>query len=217
MLALRALTLSQKSSTTNVNWEVTVTVNGEQAGAFALTPDDADVVRFVDCRKLVKPGANKVRIQFAGEGSTLYQMVGSCYLPWKGVEKPADETLAIKVDYDKTTLEKDDTITATVTVSNRTAAGLGMVLVDLGIPPGFTVEDGDFAELVGSKVIGRYTLTGRQAIVYIERMDPRQTVQFGYQLKARFPIKAKTPKSVAYEYYNPDRRSEAKPVDMQVN
>ena len=92
-----------------------------------------------------------------------------------------------------------------------------MVLVDLGIPPGFTVDDGDFAELVGSKIIGRYSMTGRQVMVYLERMEPRQVVTFSYQLKARFPIRAKTPKSVAYDYYNPERRSEAQPVEMQVN
>lgn len=217
MLALRALTMAQRNAATKVNGEVTVTVNGRQVSGFALTPQDADVVRVIDCKQVVKPGENTVRLQFSGEGSALYQIVGRSYLPWKGLQKPQVEPLAISVKYDKTTLGKDDTVTANVTVTNNTPAALGMVLVDLGVPPGFSVNDGDFAELVGSKKIGRYTITGRQVTVYIERMDPRQTLELSYHLRAKYPIKAKTPGSVAYEYYNPDNHAEAAPVEMQVN
>lgn len=215
-LALRALTLAQKGSATRVNGEVTVTVNGRQAGAFALTPEDADVVRVVDCREFVRTGDNDVRIHFAGEGSTLYQIVGRYYQSWQMIERPGVEPLAIDLRYDKTTLAKDDTITATVTVRNQAPAATSMIIVDLGIPPGFSVDAGDFAELVGSKKIDRFTITGRQVIVYLERMAPRQEITFSYGLRARFPLRAQTPKSTVYEYYNPENRADSKPVEMEV-
>ena len=91
-----------------------------------------------------------------------------------------------------------------------------MIIVDLGIPPGFQVQSGDLAELVGSKVIDKYKLTGRQIIVYLEKLEPLQVVKFSYRLKAKFPIKAKTPKSTVYEYYNPDNRADAKPIEIEV-
>ena len=216
ILALRALTMAQKGATGRTDGEVTITVNGQRVTGFALTPKDADVVRFVDCTQAAKVGKNEVELSFAGEGSALYQVVGSCYMPWKAIDRPLREPLTIEVEYDKTSLAKDDTVTANVTVKNNTPATTSMIVVDLGIPPGFTVDGGEFAELVGSKKIDRYSLTGRQVIIYLEKMTPNQEIRFSYPLKARFPLKAKTPQSTVYEYYNPDNRAEAEPVDIEV-
>ena len=35
-------------------------------------------------------------------------------------------------------------------------------------------------------------------------------------LKAKYPIRAQTPRSVAYNYYNPEERGVAEPVEMRV-
>ena len=37
-----------------------------------------------------------------------------------------------------------------------------------------------------------------------------------YGLKAKYPIKAKTPKSAVYDYYNPELRDESEPVEFNV-
>jgi len=84
------------------------------------------------------------------------------------------------------------------------------------VPPGFEVQSGDLAELVGSKVIEKYTLTGRQVIVYLEELKAGQEVSLQYRLKAKFPIKAKTPESTAYEYYNPDNSGTSEPAELVV-
>ncbi len=216
-LALRALLLAQKEATAaKVDAHVAVLVNGKQAANFQITEADADVLRQVDCQQWTKEGDNRIEIRFEGEGTTLYQIVSRYYLPWKQVRPPAKEILGITVDYDKTKLAQDDIVTANVTVRNNTPGTTSMVIVDLGIPPGFQVEAGDLAELVGSKIIDKYKLTGRQIIVYLEKLTPKQTVKFSYRLKAKFPIKAKTPKSTVYEYYNPDNRADAHPVEIEV-
>ena len=64
--------------------------------------------------------------------------------------------------------------------------------------------------------IEKFTLTGRQITVYVRRIEPAKPLLFSYQLKANYPVKAKTPKSAAYEYYNPKVRSEVKPVELMV-
>ena len=120
------------------------------------------------------------------------------------------------MQYDKTQLAKDDTVTASVGIRNNTPATLGMVVVDLGIPPGFTADAGAFAELVDGKKIDKYRMTDRQIIVYLEKMTPSQTVTFTYPLKARFPIKAKTPAAAVYDYYNPTRRGTAPGKTVEV-
>ena len=217
ILALRALLLAQTTATTKVDATVKVVVNGQEAASFRLTEADADVLRQVDCKDLVKEGDNKVEIKFQGEGTTLYQIVNRYYVPWTRIGPPREELLSIDVDYDKTELTTDDIVTANVTVRNNTPARTSMIIVDLGIPPGFAVQTEDLTKLVEDKKIDKFNLTGRQIIVYLEELKPRQTVEFTYRLKAKFPIKAKTPKSTVYEYYNPDNRADAAPVEMEVS
>jgi len=215
VLALRSLLDAQKGSSQKVNAEITVLCNGEQAAGFAIDEKNADVVHFISLKKHLREGDNEVRIKFAGEGSSLYQITSRYYLPWKSgpeTRKP----VAIGVQYDKTELAVEDMVTANVTIKNNTPARMGMVLIDLGIPPGFEVQSGDLAELVGSKVIQKFTLTGRQIIVYLEELRAGQEVKLQYRLRAKFPIKAKTPDSTAYEYYNPDHRGVAQPVQLEV-
>jgi hypothetical protein len=92
-----------------------------------------------------------------------------------------------------------------------------MVIVDLGVPPGFEVESGDLAQLVSDGVISKFNLTGRQIIVYLDHVDQEKPLSLTYRLKAKFPVKAKTPKSTVYEYYNPDIRDDALPQELLVS
>jgi uncharacterized protein YfaS (alpha-2-macroglobulin family) len=216
ILAMKALLKSMKNATQQTDAEVTILVNGKEVETFALTPENSDVMRLIDLKNQTVKGENRVQIQFDGEGSALYQIVGRFYLPWK--EKPVDqkEPMSIEISYDKTELVKDDTLTAKVVVTNNRPARANMVIVDLGVPPGFEVEAGDLAELVGDKTISRFNLTGRQIIVYLDHVDQKQPVEFSYRLQAKFPVKAKTPKSTVYEYYNPDIKDEALPQEITV-
>jgi hypothetical protein len=53
-------------------------------------------------------------------------------------------------------------------------------------------------------------------IVYLNNVKKGQTIEFSYRLKAKFPVRAKTPRSVVYDYYSPDVKDVAKPVDITV-
>jgi hypothetical protein len=214
--SLKALLAAMNKATEAINAEVTVTVNGQTAGSFAITPDDFDVMRQLDLREWVKPGDNQIEIKFSGEGSALYQVVSKYYLPWVKTVPGAKDVLSIDVRYDRTELAANDTATCRVRVTNNSDVVANMVMIDLGVPPGFDVEAGDLAELVGSKVIQKYTLTPRQIILYLDELRPGKPLDFSYRLKARFPMRAKTPRSRVYEYYNPEVEAVSLPVDMIV-
>jgi uncharacterized protein YfaS (alpha-2-macroglobulin family) len=174
-------------------------------------------MRLLDLQEHTINGENLVKIQFDGEGSALYQIVGRFHLPWEEKPVKAEEPMSITVSYDKTELVKDDILTAHVVVTNNRPAQANMVIVDLGVPPGFEVESGDLAEFVGDGVISRFDLVGRQIIVYLDVVGRDKPVEFSYRLKAKFPVKVKTPKSTVYEYYNPDVNDEAEPQEIIVN
>jgi len=125
--------------------------------------------------------------------------------------------MSIDVSYDRTKLAADDIITASATVTNNRRGKAKMVIVDLGLPPGFTLLPERLNRAVEDKTIEKYSTTGRQIIVYLREVEHGKPVEISYQILAKYPLKAKTPKSAVYEYYNPDVRSEAAPVELNVS
>jgi len=216
VLALKTLLASMGSSTSKVDGEATVVINGQKAADFALTPENSDVLQQVDLRDYVRDGANEVEIRFGGEGSTLYQIASLYYMPW-GQQGTGEGPLSIGVSYDREELTTDDTITAQVTIKNNRPGKAKMVVVDLGIPPGFTLVPGDLEECVGS-VFAKFTQAGQQVIIYFDEIDGGAApVQFSYRLKAKYPLRAKTPRSRVYEYYNPAAEGFAQPEELVVS
>jgi CD109 antigen len=72
------------------------------------------------------------------------------------------------------------------------------------------------SRLVEQGVISRYELTGRQIIIYLENLSSDQPVHFSYRLRARFPIRAQTPATTAYDYYNPTEQTIKEPLKIVV-
>jgi hypothetical protein len=215
IMALRALLASLEGSTEDVDARIAISINGRDAETLRLTRDNADVMRLVDLAEFTREGANNVSIELSGKGSCLYEIVGKYYVPWEHMTKPPGELLSIEVDYDKTELSQNDLVTCRVRVANNRPGTAHMVMVDLGIPPGFEVQAGDLAEIVGQK-IQKFSLTERQVIVYLEKLESRRPLEFSYRLKAKFPLRAKTVQSKVYEYYNPEIEAVSPPVEITV-
>ncbi len=214
--ALKTLLLAMRQAAQEVDGTVIVTVNGKEAASFRITQADYEVVRQVDAKNLIQPGKNDVRISLKGKGSVLYQIVAKYYLPWSLVKPPAEELLKIDVSYDRTQLATDDIITAKVRVVNNDPREANMVVIDLGLPPGFALMTEDFDKLVERGTIKKYTVAARQIIVYLDKLASRKPLEFSYRLRAKFPIKAATPASTVYRYYNPEIKATAEPVALEV-
>jgi hypothetical protein len=148
-------------------------------------------------------------------------VVGSYFLPWD--QKPAEEPLSINVAYDRTHLAQDDIATATATVRNNMDKTANMVMVNLGIPPGFDLLSEDLQDYqeksMGFKSgrLEKFSLTATQAILYFDSFAPGDTVTVRFRLRAKYPIRARTFKSQVYEYYDPEVNSVARPVQLDVS
>lgn len=214
--SLKAFLLALEKSTSEVNAKITIMVNGKQASVFNITQTDSDVLRQIDLRKFVSKGGNNVKIKFEGKGSALYQISSKYYLPWD-IIKEKKELLSINVEYDGKELHVNDIVNCKITLTNNQNLVANMVIVDLGLPPGFDVFSEDLADLVGKKIIEKYSLTGRQIIIYLNKVYPGKTVEFSYRLKAKYPIRAKTGITTAYEYYAPTISGKSSPQTLVVN
>ena len=164
---------------------------------------------------------NTVKLHFEGKGGLAYQVVGGYFLPWD--EKTTNEPLSISLAYDRMHLAQDDIATATATVKNNMDKNANMVMVDLGIPPGFDLMSEDlqaYVEQSAKKNSGRlekFTQTATQAILYFDSLAPNSTVTLKFRLHAKYPIRARTFQSRVYEYYDPAVSSIARPVQLEVH
>ena len=221
ILSLKALLLStEKSATATGQSVVRVSLNREQTQQIAIDEKNADVVHLVTFdHGFSSGGTNQVQIELEGGGNLMYQVATRYYLPWSQVPSlpKAEELIAIELSYDRTALAVNDEVTVNVRVNLNHEGTARMTLIDLGVPPGFTVMAEDLDKLVENETIARYELTGRQIIVYLEDFASNKPVAFSYRLRARFPMRAQTPPSSAYDYYNPAAETVKAPLGIVVS
>jgi uncharacterized protein YfaS (alpha-2-macroglobulin family) len=214
IIALRALVGALGGMSENVNATVVVLHNGEKVREIKVDKNNADVMQQIELNENLK-NENEVEIRMEGEGSFLYEITSAYYIPWKDLPKPPIPIFAIDLNYDRKTLSINDLVTVDVSIKLLKKGIAQMVMIDLGIPPGFEVLTPTLDDDVG-KVIQKYSLTPRQIIVYIESISSENPVKFTYQLKAKYPVRAKVQSSRVYEYYNTDKEAITEPFEIRV-
>ena len=221
ILSLKALLLAnEQAGKAEGPATVRVSLNGELTQEIVIDETNADVVHIVTFDHGFSPtGQNRVQIELEGGGNLMYQVMTRYYLPWDKVlpVPEADELITIDVAYDRTALAVNDEVTVDVTVRLNQEGVVKMALIDLGVPPGFNVVTEDLSQLVEMGVIARYELTGRQIIIYLEDLSSDARLTFSYRLQARFPMRAQTPPSSAYDYYNPGDVTVRAPLEVTVS
>ncbi len=113
-----------------------------------------------------------MELRFTDKGGLAFQIVGRSFVPWG--ERAAGEPLSIDVAYDRTRMAENDIATATATIRNHLNQPATMIMVDLGIPPGFDLLSEDlqtYREQSAKRKSGRlekFSLTATQAILYFD-------------------------------------------------
>ena len=220
IMALRALLLSMEKGSAEARGTVVITLNGKPAARITLTEENGDLFHQFVLQGIDFNGSNQVGIDFQGEGSPAYQVAGRYFLPWSA--KTTDEPLSIEISYDRTRLSQGDLASATATVKNHLSKTANMVMVDLGIPPGFELLTEDFDDYrnksAGHKSgrLEKFNLTATQATLYFDSIGVGETIALHYRLRAKYPIRTRTFQSRVYQYYEPEVKSVARPVEMEI-
>ena len=202
---LRTLLLSAKKGTASAIGTFSVSVDGGAAQKVSLTKAQSDVMTRIDLTSLATAGTHDVSLAFTGTGAPSYNVVASHHLPWSLVPADPKGPLSIDVAYDKNDLFVDDTIKSTVTLKNNQDVTQNMVLVTLGIAPGFSVNTDDLKKYLDSGAISKFETTGRQLILYITALVPLATQTFEYTLQATMPVTAVDGGAAARLYYEPEK------------
>jgi hypothetical protein len=221
IMALRALLMATQLSASDVHGTLAITVNDKQVQTLTLNGENNDLLHQFVIKDIDPAKPSNVELRMDGAGSLAYQVVGRTFVPWQA--EGVGEALSIDVHYDRAHLVENDIATATATVRNNMKRSANMVMVDLGIPPGFELQTEDLqkyqeksAGAHGGK-LEKFSLTATQAILYFNALEPGQTVTLSYRLRAKYPIRARTFESKVYEYYQPEIRSTVQPVELEVS
>ena len=102
------------------------------------------------------------------------------------------------------------------TVRNLTANSQSMVLLTLGIPPGFQVLTEDLEAYVQTKTISRCDVTGKQSIIHLTSLGANSQHDLNYRLQAMMPVKAADGGAEAHPHYEPSSRTTAASTTLEV-
>jgi hypothetical protein len=204
-----------------------VFVNGRRAGTVAL-PSDATLTAPVtlDLSRFVAAGANRVEVRRAGAGASARaaaQVVASYYVPWS--DASADGThssprssraLRLAVSFDRTSAGVGDEVVCRVEAERVGHRGYGMLLAEIGLPPGADVDRASLERAMKSSGwdFSHYDLLPDRLVVYL--WARAGGTKFDFTFRPRFGLRAKSAPSQVYDYYNPEARAELAPTTFVV-
>ena len=216
VLALKTFLGALTANPGNTEADVAVRFNGQVVASKHFDNFNKDVLWQVELMEGLLPDSNLVELDYEGIGALSYQIIAIHYVPWEEAELP-EGPLTITVEYDSTQIAVDDIVTATVTVTNNDESAKGMVLVTVGLPPGFVLVTQDLAQLKSAGVINNYEVMGKQLVVYINELPAGEPKVITYSLVAQYPIKAQTGGAEAKYYYNSEVKAEEESQEMEVS
>lgn len=210
VVGLQALTAFAAQASADVDLTVTVRA-GDITKQVTVNSANYDVTQLIDV-----PAGFLVEITAEGRGQAVFQAVTRFNLPAAEQEASAFD---ISVDFDTANIQVNDTVGVDVSVTFNPPEPLkaGMVVLDIAVPTGFAPVTDTLEQLVATQQIKRYDIAGRKVILYIEDMDPGETVNLAFDAIALYPVKAKGAASTAYSYYMPQLRGETIGEPMEVD
>jgi len=209
VLALKALIAGTGAALgDDVERKIAISLGGEVVRNVVIPADQAEVMQTIDLSDMISHGGGAYQLKVAESTSTGtgYQIVFRYYVEKEQSGDAPQEPLSIDIQYDRQRLQVNDMVTADAKVVNNMKQPAPMVMLDLPIPGGFTIEPGELDELKGSGKISQYEITPRKAIVYLRGLKPGEEMKLRYRLKATMPVKVEAPAAEVYEYYTPESR-----------
>ncbi|MFV0389859.1 MAG: alpha-2-macroglobulin family protein [Pyrinomonadaceae bacterium] len=199
---------------------VTIIVDGKQIKSVSL-PNSKSVVPpvAVNISEFVSNSTSKVEVQSNDDEMMMTQLVTSYYTGWENAETSnvninASRQLAFDYGCDKYDARIMDEISCGVKAERIGYKGYGMLLAEIGIPPGAEVDRESLEAAKRTNSISRYDILPDRIIVYLWAIPGGSNFQFKF--KPRYGINAQTPESFIYDYYNEDAKAVVRPLKFVV-
>lgn len=205
---------------------VEIIINGQLATSVNLPSGDqtAGLIR-ADISRFLQNGTNRIELRrAAGSGYASVQWVANYYVPWSassatqnsGVNIEASSSLRLAATFDKTAAKVNEEIVCHVKAERVGFHGYGMMLAEIGLPPGADVDRASLESAMKNSgwAISQYDVLPDRVVIYL--WTHAGGVDFNFKFRPRFALTAKTAPSVVYDYYNPEARAVVEPATFVV-
>ncbi len=205
---------------------VEIVINGQLATSLNLPTGDqtAGLIR-ADISRFLHSGANRLELRrAAGSAFATVQLVANYYVPWSasnptqssGVKIGEASSLRLAATFDKTTAKINEEIACHVKAERVGFHGYGMMLAEIGLPPGADVDRASLESAMKNSgwAISQYDVLPDRVVVYL--WAQAGGVDFDFKFRPRFALTAKAAPSVVYDYYNPEARALVLPATFVV-
>jgi hypothetical protein len=216
----------QSGNMATVVSKAVVSVDGKQTLSIDLPP--ANVLTGpvdVNIAKFVSPGKHHIEIRRStGSSRASVQVLADYYVPWSHTtvgsdlhqEAKVSDALRLTVRFDKQSANVGENVKCTVDAERIGFRGYGMLLAEIGLPPGAEVDRNSLEEAIKASGwdINEYEVLPDRLIVYLWPHAGGTKFSFGF--KPRFGLKALSAPSILYDYYNPEARAIVEPMQFTV-
>lgn len=164
--------------------------------------------------------SNRVEINGSADAKLMAQTVSAHYVAWKDAEisnRNVNDSRAIRLDYkcDKSAPQIMETVSCSVEAERVGFKGYGMLLAEIGLPPGADVSRESLEKAFeADRSLSRYDVLPDRIIVYMWAKGGGS--KFNFSFKPRYGISAQTPASVVYDYYNDEAKAIVAPLKFNV-
>jgi hypothetical protein len=205
---------------------VDVLVNGRSVKSVAMPPPNqlANPIT-IDLSAFVKSGTNRVELRRAlGSSPASAQALATYYSPWRESIATQEANwranrssgLRLVTKFNKTESKIGDEINCHVEAERIGFRGYGMMLAEIGLPPGADVDRASLETAMKASdwSISQYDILPDRIVVYLW---PRAGgTSFDFKFRPRFGLNAQTAASTVYDYYNPEARAIVAPARFVV-
>jgi hypothetical protein len=199
-----------------------ILINGRAVQKVQLpSPNQLVAPLTLNISQYLRTGNNSIELRRADASSfASAQVVATYYVPWSASSATKDakvrtgdnSAVRLLAKFDKTEGKISDEITCHVEAERVGFRGYGMMLAEIGLPPGADVDRASLETAMKSSgwAMSQYDILPDRVVVYL--WPPAGGVKFDFKFRPRFGLKAKAAPSVIYDYYNPEARAVVAPV-----
>ncbi len=199
--------------------QIRVTLNGQPLPVIDVAADRFEPV-VLDLTDKIDPAANTIEVNSTSNGPMMSQTVATHYIDWKDADvsgRTVNQSRALKLEYqcDKTSAAIMQEVNCSVKAERIGFQGYGMLLAEIGTPPGADVSRESLEKAVDSDwSISRYDILPDRIVVYM--WSKAGGTSFNFKFRPRYAINAQTPSSIVYDYYNPEAQASTAPIRFTV-
>jgi len=196
--------IARAGKISEANQEVSISLNGVELD---IDEQSLDVAKPIEI-KVDQPLQDFNTIVVKGvAGLGALHSVATYYQPWsEHVEQ--NKFIDFMVKSDRNELSVGEMVETTVEYKKKYRSG-GMLIAEVGLPPGADVQVRSLEKIKKEKKIDSYEVLPDRIVFYIPGY--KSTVSFSFRFKPRYGIKALAPASVIYDYYNEEAKAIVKP------